>query len=93
MRLRILKWKSPKQKFLDTKLEGSVLLYSRPVLSQVKGYLCINWGETSKKNYVDGNTTGAVKWIDEEVEAFSGILSTREDYCTWIDARGMASVL
>jgi hypothetical protein len=36
---------------------------------------------SSKKDYVVGDTTGAVKWIDEEVETFDEVLSTQRDYC------------
>lgn len=40
-----------------------------------------------------GDATRAMKWVDGEVEAFSGIVSTREDYCACIGAHSAASLL
>jgi hypothetical protein len=48
---------------------------------------------SSEKDYVDGDTTGVVKWINDKVVAFGEVLSTREDYCAWIGARSAASML
>lgn len=48
---------------------------------------------SSEKDYVDGDATGVVKWINDKVEAFGEVLSTREDYCAWIGARSATSML
>jgi hypothetical protein len=42
---------------------------------------------------MDGDIVGVMRWILGKVGAFKGILSTREDYCTWIGAWRIASVL
>lgn len=42
---------------------------------------------------MDGDTNRAMKWVNGEVESFSGIVSTREDYCACIGAHSAASML
>jgi hypothetical protein len=34
-----------------------------------------------------------MRWVLSETHAFKSVLSIREDYCAWIDARSTASVL
>jgi hypothetical protein len=42
---------------------------------------------------VNGDLEGMMRWILSETRAYKSILSAREDYCAWIDARNTASVL
>jgi hypothetical protein len=44
-------------------------------------------------DYVYGDATRMVKWIDGEVYAFNKVLSTRGDYYAWIGARSTISIL
>jgi hypothetical protein len=34
-----------------------------------------------------------MRWVLNETRAFRSVLSVREDYCAWIDARSTASIL
>lgn len=41
---------------------------------------------SSEVDYVYSDSAGAVAWVDGEIDAFEGILSTRGDYYMWIGA-------
>lgn len=51
------------------------------------------WVRSQERNFMDGDIVGVMRWILGKVGAFKGILSTRENYCTWIGARRTDSVL
>jgi hypothetical protein len=39
-----------------------------------------------ERNFADGDLEGMMQWILSETRAYKGVLSTREDYYTWIGA-------
>jgi hypothetical protein len=47
----------------------------------------------TKPNFIRGDPGGVIRWIKGEAEAFDEILSDREDFCNYIDARGAVSLL
>jgi hypothetical protein len=55
------------------------------MLTETKGYLHFNWAISSEIDYIYGDATGAVKWIDWEVDTFDEILSTQEGGLLHID--------
>lgn len=48
---------------------------------------------SSEEEFVRGDATGAVKWIEGEVEAFDEVLTGQGDFCTCVGARGAISLL
>ena len=41
----------------------------------------------------DFDLEGLMRWVLSETHEFKGVLSAREDYCAWIDARSTVSIL
>jgi hypothetical protein len=39
---------------------------------------------STEANFMHGDTTSMLEWIDEEVEAFNKVLTTIGDYCAMI---------
>ena len=48
---------------------------------------------SSEQKFIRSNPEGVTQWIGEEVEAFDEILSDRGDCCTFVGARGAATIL
>jgi hypothetical protein len=48
---------------------------------------------SSEQKFIRGGPEGVVEWIGEEVEAFEEILSDRGDFCAFVGARGVATIL
>jgi hypothetical protein len=46
-----------------------------------------------EKKLLDGDLEGLMRWVLSDISAFKGVLSAREDYCSWIGARSTALVL
>jgi Ribonuclease G/E len=46
-----------------------------------------------KQKFIRGDPKGVIQWIGEEVEAFEEILSDRGDFCAFVGARGVATIL
>jgi hypothetical protein len=47
----------------------------------------------SDKKFIRGDTEGAIKWIEGEVEAFDEVLSGRGDFCACVGPRGAVLLL
>jgi hypothetical protein len=48
---------------------------------------------SSDQKLVRGDAEGAVRWIEDEVEAFDEVLTGRGDFCACMGARGAVSLL
>jgi hypothetical protein len=48
---------------------------------------------SSEQKFIRGDPEGVIQWIGEEDEAFEEILSDRGDCCTFVGARGAATIL
>jgi hypothetical protein len=46
-----------------------------------------------EQKFIRGDPEGVIQWIGEEAEAFDEILSDRGDFCTFVGARGVATIL
>jgi hypothetical protein len=60
---------------------------------RVREDFLLYWSKVRARNFVDGDSIGIVRWILNEIHAYKSILSTREDYYTWIGARSTALVI
>jgi hypothetical protein len=48
---------------------------------------------STEQGFILGDLEGVIKWIEGEAEAFNDILSDRGDFCAYIVARGVVSLL
>jgi hypothetical protein len=48
---------------------------------------------SSEQKFIRGDPNGVIQWINDEAEAFEEILSDRGDFCAFVDARGVVSIL
>jgi hypothetical protein len=46
-----------------------------------------------EQKFIYGDPDGVIQWISGEAEAFEEILSDRGDFCAFVSARGVASIL
>jgi hypothetical protein len=44
-------------------------------------------------SFANGDTEGALGWIEKELSEVQNIINARSDYCAMIGSRGMTSIL
>jgi hypothetical protein len=48
---------------------------------------------SSEQKFIRGDPNGVIQWINDEAEAFEEILSDRGDFCAFVGAHGVVSIL
>ena len=48
---------------------------------------------SSEQKFIRGDPEGVILWIGEEAEAFDEIISDHGDFCAFVGARGVATIL
>jgi hypothetical protein len=48
---------------------------------------------SSEQKFICGDSDGVIQWINGKAEAFEEILSDRRDFCAFVSAHGVVSIL
>jgi hypothetical protein len=76
-------WDS-KERCYETSIECAKKL--KDSFAKVKVY-------SSEQKIIHGDPEGVIQWIGEEVKAFDEILGDRGDFCAFVGARGVTTIL